>query len=425
MCTKGRLRSYFKKNILHQLEAMGLIRMVVLHEPMTDEKERAEAIRKAKIYTIRRERAALKAAPRNGPRPHVEPAEPNFVVQSYAWTLHDSAIPDERSITSRIHGPDNPTQAWEKAEALEAKRLEAEADEAEAIRVRKERRKARYQSEAEAYKAERQRLQDAGLWEAFLADKAQQERRNMAIANVRKYAEATGEDVSRWFQELGVREAESRGIGKGAMFGLQRDFTQEESDDLEAEVYRQEQAALLEREREAERAGHGVKKAKPQRKEDAPFGLRPDAWEQMNRSRVEEGAEVDKQRLAHAKETYPTFPVDAAWREQLAANIAPGSDSPFWLKPKSTLFARAIGGHDPHATAAATTSLDRRPPPRPAGVSGVQTAASSTATMATGQRHEEREWARDKMEWSRSLPAAAARTGNRGHDQRSRTFGRR
>jgi hypothetical protein len=301
--------SYFKKSILHHLEASGLIRLIEYQRPITDQAGRDEAIRKARVYTIRRETTAKKTARKAGLpyRPDtVEAVEPVFFSKHYAWVLGDSSEPDLRS--TPIPAPKNADLAWSAAEELERRRLLAEEEEAERIAERKERRKLKYKQEGEAYKAERQRLIDAGLWEQFLATKAKEAQREEAIDTVRQYAEQTGEDVSAWFQELGVRVRPS-------FFGGDRMQSSEEQEDLAAEMYKQEQAALVEAERERERNG-GKTVARPAQAHDqdhddpSSFGLK--------------------------SPRKPDYPVDWAWQEQLKAKLAPGSDSPFILKSAST-----------------------------------------------------------------------------------------
>ena len=172
---------------------------------MTDEADRAVARRKAHVYTLRRERAAVKAAKSGGIRPDVVPVEPDYTIKRFAWVLGDSPVPDVRQSTS-VPTPPDVDLAWNASHELEKRRLQAEAEEAAAIAERRERRRLHWQAEAQAYKAERQRLMDAGQWEAFLTRKAEQERRQQAVSSIRQYAQATGEDVSEWFSELGVRD---------------------------------------------------------------------------------------------------------------------------------------------------------------------------------------------------------------------------
>ena len=377
---------------------MGLIRLAEIRTEMTDEAQREEAVRKAHIYTLRREREARKAAKKTGTHTDVQAVQPNFTVKNYAWTLCDSEVPDTRSLLNRTPVPTDLSIAWDNAERLETNRLAAEAEEAERIAERRADRRLKWKNEANAYKAERQRLMDAGKWEEFLANKAVAERRRMALHNIRLYAEATGEDVQQWFEELGVRD-------KRSMFGPSHPETQEEREDFAAEMYRQQQAELLEKEREMERAGKlppGTADKRATASAAAPFGLRPDALS----SKLMKETEGEVADVEDAPDAPTTFPVDMAWIEQLAERAANETrgDSPFFLKPKSTLFERAIGEYSTHGA-----NGDRSSP----------TPASASSRSAPYMSAEDRKIGQERLDWSRSVGSS-----NRG-DNRRTSFGKR
>jgi len=92
------------------------------------------------------------------------------------------------------------SQRWDDAERIEMAYRESKAIEAEAIKRRQEVRRKIHKEQREIAKAQREADRLAGRLEPIRREKERLD----AIARIEAYAKQTGEDVSGWYEELGV-----------------------------------------------------------------------------------------------------------------------------------------------------------------------------------------------------------------------------
>ncbi|WVW87040.1 hypothetical protein I302_109096 [Kwoniella bestiolae CBS 10118] len=123
---------------------------------------------------------------------------------------------------------DEISRRWDQAVRLEEKFLESQVVEQQQIEERQQARRAAFRLERERKKQERMEDELAGRLPAIRAER----KRIEALEAIESYARQTGEDVSGWYEELGINEGEEIPVnedrkkkrgGGGGGFGLKRD----------------------------------------------------------------------------------------------------------------------------------------------------------------------------------------------------------
>ncbi|WWC66012.1 uncharacterized protein I303_108634 [Kwoniella dejecticola CBS 10117] len=118
---------------------------------------------------------------------------------------------------------------WEAAVRLEEKFQQSQIVEQQQIEERQQARRAAFKLERMQKKKERQEDELYGRTDAIRAEK----KRIEALEAIENYAKQTGEDVSAWYEELGVKEGETlpvnedkrrKKVGGQGGFGLRRDI---------------------------------------------------------------------------------------------------------------------------------------------------------------------------------------------------------
>ncbi|WVF68377.1 hypothetical protein IAT40_003142 [Kwoniella sp. CBS 6097] len=234
--------SFLKRTILTSLESQGLIHKARIERPIETEEERQEAIQKAMKLTRKAERTALRLR-----EPVPPPRQPKTTVTEYAWKMgprpelteaeekeraaeqedndgeYDEDLAAERADRDRSMrlyaaslakrgeaagaGPsvDQVALRWDQAAKLEESFHRAKEIEAQQIAQRQTARREAYKIEREQKKRERAEDQSSGRAEAVRAER----KRIEALEAIEKYAQQTGEDVSGWYEELGIAQGET------------------------------------------------------------------------------------------------------------------------------------------------------------------------------------------------------------------------
>ncbi|WVR07953.1 hypothetical protein IAU60_004996 [Kwoniella sp. DSM 27419] len=247
--------NFLKRTILASLESQGLIHMARIHRPIETEEERRAAVQAAMRLTRKDERTAERLK-----QPAPPPRQPKTTIQEFAWKIgpapethkaeeqeydedgerteeSDRALAmrmrqawaagrPQSSSSSRAPDPQDMAVRWDRAAKLEEAFRRAKVLEDEQIAQRKEARAKAYKLERMQRKQEREEDELAGRSEAVRAEK----RRIAALEAIEKYAQETGEDVSAWYEELGVAKDEGIPISeerqrreKRRGFGFKRD----------------------------------------------------------------------------------------------------------------------------------------------------------------------------------------------------------
>jgi hypothetical protein len=202
---------FLKSTVLAELEAQKLIHKAGINRPLETEEEIQAAIRHSAKLTRRAERAAMKAG-----LPPPPPREPVMVATEYAWRIGPRPVewPTNSSSPSSSSPPSSPSQSGQSEDPAEVDRRWAEIEanerayhfsrelEQAAIEERRSRRREKYKEERAIEKARIEEDKRMGLWEARQMEKKRQE----ALGHIKRYAQQTGEDVSGWFEELGLED---------------------------------------------------------------------------------------------------------------------------------------------------------------------------------------------------------------------------
>lgn len=197
---------FFKSHVLRSLEAQQLIHLAVVRVSISTKQglldaEKAAA-RKFRRMCLEADRAKL-------PRP-TAPPPPATTVKDFVWTLGPAPTEEDMREGRVNYAPmDEPMTleeaaakcddaAWSYAERLEAHYHKARLVEEANIVERKAIRAAYYKEMR--VEAKRQRDEDIAAGRGPLL--RQEARRAAAIEAVSQYAQATGEDVSDWYEEI-------------------------------------------------------------------------------------------------------------------------------------------------------------------------------------------------------------------------------
>ncbi|OCF40682.1 hypothetical protein I317_05531 [Kwoniella heveanensis CBS 569] len=233
--------NFLKRTILQSLESQGLIHKARIERPIGTEDERQEAIQKAMKLTRKAERTALRLK-----EPVPPPRQPKTTVTEYAWKmgprpelteaerkeredegefdedfeseradrersmrLYAASLENSKMRSNGVAGPssgvDEVALRWDQAAKLEESFHRAKEIEAEQIAQRQTARREAYKIEREQRKRERAEDDASGRSEAVRAER----KRIEALEAIEKYAQQTGEDVSGWYEELGIGQGET------------------------------------------------------------------------------------------------------------------------------------------------------------------------------------------------------------------------
>ncbi|WVQ95926.1 hypothetical protein IAU59_003025 [Kwoniella sp. CBS 9459] len=238
--------SFLKRTILTSLESQGLIHKARIERPIETDQERQEAIQQAMKLTRKAERTALRLK-----EPVPPPRQPKTTVTEFAWkmgprpelteTEKKQRVADEedeemdfdedleaeradRERSMRLYAAslgkstdaaragggagssaDEWALRWDQAARLEESFHRAKEIEAEQIAQRRAARREAFKLEREQKKAERADDEASGRMEAIRAER----KRIEALEAIEKYAQQTGEDVSGWYEELGIGQGET------------------------------------------------------------------------------------------------------------------------------------------------------------------------------------------------------------------------
>ncbi|WRT69822.1 uncharacterized protein IL334_006813 [Kwoniella shivajii] len=281
--------NFLKRTILASLESQGLIHKSRVQKPIETDEERHAAIATAMRLTRKNERTAIRLK-----EPVPPPRIPKTTVTEFAWkmgplpprldengkiimagtgkreqieeeeiydedgersekadrelafrmhtawqTNRGSPLPPSSSSSSSQDARQQPEQRqsenmssqemeirWDQAARLEESFQRAQEIEAQQIEERQNARRDAYRAAREQKKKERLEDELAGRTDAIKAEK----KRIQALEAIQAYANQTGEDVSGWYQELGISEGESIPISEeprrkrgGSGFGLRKD----------------------------------------------------------------------------------------------------------------------------------------------------------------------------------------------------------